>query len=408
MSIRQNKEIPIKVVLLDNIHQKAREFLSNVGFNNISEEIFSFNDLGQSKLRDIEILGIRTRTKITEQVLQKMPNLISIGSFSVGTNHIDLEACRKRGIAVFNGPHASTRSVAEMVIGQTITLMRSLFTKSMAAHSGVWLKDCNNTHEIRGKTIGIIGYGNIGVQVSILAEALGMKVIFYDQFDKLPVGSASRVQSIDEVLAQSDVVTIHVNSMEGEAAIDMEAFTKMKPGAFLINTSRAWLIDTDALVVALNSGHLGGAAIDVFPDEPHSKSELFESPLRGISNCILTPHIGGSSKEAQAEISREVSEKLARYYLYGNSLGALSLPEIHISACDTAQRIFHMHTNNNEAIDCINKAIWHPGNNVTNESIGANTCMRYAIYDFEKRIDKRMLFKLKNIPGTINLRLLDF
>ncbi|MEJ2756647.1 MAG: phosphoglycerate dehydrogenase, partial [Gammaproteobacteria bacterium] len=345
------------MLLLEGVHPSAIENLHRAGYTNIEslDRAASADELLE-KIQDAHFIGIRSRTQLTESVLENAKKLIGIGCFCIGTNQVDLDAAAARGIIVFNAPYSNTRSVAELVLAQTIMLMRGIPEKNAKAHRGDWMKSAKDSHEIRGKILGIIGYGSIGSQLSVIAESLGMQVRYYDIETKLPLGNAEPILSLKELLSISDVVTLHVpetpstKNMIGAAEIE-----HMRDGAMLINASRGTVVDIDALAAALKVGKVGGAAIDVFPKEPRSNSDRFESPLQGLDNVILTPHIGGSTVEAQANIGLEVSEKFIKYSDNGSTLSAVNFPEVSLPKHTKSHRLLHVHRNIPGVISEVNR-----------------------------------------------------
>ena len=335
----------IKVLLLENVHSSAVDLFQRHGYHQI-EQIGDALDESElkSRIADVHMIGIRSRTQITEPVLSAAEKLMVIGCFCIGTNQVETTAAKMRGIPVFNAPYSNTRSVAELVLSEAIMLLRGVPEKSWLAHDGQWQKMAMGSHEIRGKTLGIVGYGHIGTQLSILAEALGMRVVFYDIVEKLALGNATPTRDLKDLLAVSDVVSLHVPATEITAGMmDERALRAMKKGAFLINASRGNVVDIDALASCLKEGYLGGAAIDVFPKEPTSPGEPFESPLRGLKNVILTPHIGGSTIEAQANIGSEVADKLVKYSDNGSTVGSVNFVEVALPPQQDAIRFMHIH-----------------------------------------------------------------
>jgi len=402
----------IKVVLLEGIHPKAEEVFRESGYTNI--ESYPTTLKGKElidKIQDAFMIGIRSRTQITPEILQHAPKLIAIGCFCIGTNQVAVEEAANRGIPVFNAPHSNTRSVAELVIGLIIMLFRDIFPKNAAAHRQEWRKTAKNSYEIRGKTIGIVGYGHIGSQVSILAEALGMHVIYYDIKTKLPLGNARPVKSLEELLKKADIVTLHVP--EDETTINMinaKALSMMKQNSYLINASRGKVVDIDALADALRSGHLRGAAVDVFPNEPSSNKEKLESPLIGLENVILTPHIGGSTQEAQENIGVEVANKLVYYSDRGTTEGAVNFPMVNLRPTDHAHRILHIHENRPGLLKEINKRVADQNINVLGQYLETRKLIGYVVLDIDPDVPIPVLKKLRadlnQIEGTIRTRML--
>lgn len=398
----------IKFLLLEGIHPSAVETLERAGYSNI--ELLKTALAGDellAKIKDAHFVGIRSRTQLTEEVFAAAEKLIAVGCFCIGTNQVNLNAALERGIPVFNAPFSNTRSVAELVIAEAILLLRGIAEKSAKAHRGEWLKSAADSYEIRGKTLGIIGYGNIGMQVSVLAESLGMKVIFCDTVNKLPLGNASQVDGLNELLAQADVVSLHVP--ETAATKDMigaDELAKMKKGGILINASRGTVIDIDALATALESKQLGGAAIDVFPVEPKSNDEEFVSPLRAFDNTFLTPHIGGSTQEAQVNIGIEVAEKLIKYSDNGTSVSSVNFPEVALPAHPGKHRLLHLHRNIPGVLSSINKVLSDNNVNISGQYLQTNDTIGYVVIDVDEAYSQVALEKLKQVEGTMKCRML--
>jgi D-3-phosphoglycerate dehydrogenase len=398
----------IKFLLLEGVHQSAVDTLTKAGYSNI--ELLKTALAGEElleKIKDAHFVGIRSRTQLTEEVFDAAQKLIAVGCFCIGTNQVDLKAALKRCIPVFNAPYSNTRSVAELVIAEAILLLRGIAEKSAKAHRGEWLKSAVNSYEIRGKTLGIIGYGNIGMQASVLAESLGMRVIFFDTVNKLPLGNASQVDTLKELFNQADVVSLHVpetaatKDMIGEAEL-----AEMKKGSILINASRGTVIDIDALANALRSEHLGGAAIDVFPVEPKSNNEEFISPLREFDNTILTPHIGGSTQEAQVNIGVEVAEKLIKYSDNGTSTSSVNFPEVALPAHPGKHRLLHLHRNIPGVLSSINSVLSENNINISGQYLQTNDSIGYVVIDVDSEYSELALKKLKEVEGTMKCRVL--
>ena len=398
----------IKVLLAEGVHETAVEAFHAAGYTQV--ELLPGALEGDDLLRriaDVHFIGIRSRTQLTAQVLAQARRLVSIGCFCIGTNQVDLVAARERGIAVFNAPYSNTRSVAELVLAEAILLLRGIPEKNAAAHRGGWLKSAENCHEARGKTLGIVGYGAIGSQLSVLAESLGMHVIFHDVVAKLPLGNAHRAASLDDLLARSDIVTLHVPELASTKwMIGAEQIAAMKPGALLINASRGTVVQIDPLAQALRSGHLRGAAIDVFPVEPKSNKDEFVSPLRGLDNVILTPHIGGSTMEAQANIGLEVAEKLVKYSDNGTTTSAVNFPEVALPAHPGQNRILHVHENRPGILSAINNVFAENGINIAGQYLRTDEKVGYVVIDLDVDSSALALEKLAQIPGTIRCRVL--
>lgn len=374
----------ISILLTESIHPVAKERLEASGFNvDLIKAALSADELNE-KLPHYQVLGIRSKTEVRESVLAQNPHLLTIGCFCIGTNQVDLNFAKKKGIPVFNAPHSNTRSVAELVMAEIVCLSRQLFDRSQLAHQGGWLKSADGSREIRGKTLGIVGYGHIGSQVSVLAEAFGMRVLFFDVIKKLPLGNAQATQDLDELLALSDFITLHVPSTPSTKwMINVDKIQKIKKGAFLLNLSRGDVVDISALAQALKEQRLSGAAVDVFPLEPSSNKELFKSELQGLSNVILSPHIGGSTEEAQYAIGIEVSNALTAFLLEGQSLGAVNFPNIYMPKIAGAHRISNIHRNQPGALGEINQALAGKGANIVGQSLVTDADMGYTLIDIE-------------------------
>jgi D-3-phosphoglycerate dehydrogenase len=405
MSLGKDK---IKVLLLEGLHKNAVETFRADGYSNIDyyEKSLPEDEL-KAKIAEAHFIGIRSRTQLTEDVLSHAKKLTGIGCFCIGTNQVDLGAAQKLGIPVFNAPFSNTRSVAELVLGEIILLLRGVPQKNASAHRGGWMKTAVNSFEARGKTLGIIGYGHIGSQLSILAEHLGMQVIFYDIENKLSLGNASSVSSLDELLAKSDVVSLHVpETPDTKNMIGEKQFQTMKPGSIFINASRGTVVDIDALSQVLQSGHIGGAAIDVFPVEPKSNQDEFISPLREFDNVILTPHVGGSTQEAQANIGLEVADKLIKYSNNGSTVSAVNFPEASLPSHDGRHRLLHIHKNEPGVLQQLN-SVFSSGNiNISAQYLQTNSEIGYVVIDVDADSSKIALQELKKVPGTIKARIL--
>ena len=405
LSLGKNK---IKVLLLEGIHSKAVEVLNDHGYYNIKhiKSALEEKDLIH-EIQDAYMLGIRSRSMITPKVLEAAKKLIVIGCFCIGTNQVDLGSATINGVPVFNAPHSNTRSVAEFVIGLTIMLLRDAFYKSSEAHKGTWLKSSKGSYEVRGKTIGIIGYGHIGSQVSILAEALGMSVLYYDIQTKLPLGNAKQLDSLSKLLKQSDIVTLHVpENASTYHLIAEKELSSMKTDALLINTSRGSVINIDAITQALKDKKIKGAAIDVFPNEPQGSDQVFKSPLHDLRNVILTPHIGGSTIEAQENIGIEVAKKLIYFSDRGSSEGSVNFPSLSLSPHENTHRILHIHHNVPGMLQKINTIIAEENINVLGQHLLTNEKIGYTVIDISKDTSEKLLKALKQAPGTIRSRVL--
>lgn len=397
----------IKILLLEGLHQSAVQSFKNQGYSNIEYLKTSLpEDELIERIKDAHFIGIRSRTQLTEKVLDAAGKLVAIGCFCIGTNQVDLTAALKRAIPVFNAPFSNTRSVAELVLGQIIMLLRGIPQRNAAAHRGEWQKTANNSFEARGKTLGIIGYGHIGTQLSIMAENIGMRVQFYDIEDKLVLGNATQV-NFGTLLKTSDVISLHVpetaqtKNMIGEAELEL-----MKPGSILINASRGTVVDINALTEALQSKKLAGAAIDVFPVEPKGNDEEFISPLRAFDNVILTPHIGGSTQEAQENIGFEVAGKMVKYSDNGSTLSAVNFPEVSLPEHKGRSRLLHVHKNQPGVLTKINEAFAKHNINIAGQYLQTNADIGYVVIDIDSDDVEQALNELKAISGTLRARVL--
>jgi D-3-phosphoglycerate dehydrogenase len=398
----------IRILLLEGIHETAVESLAAAGYRNVERLTHSLagSDLLDA-IGDVDLIGIRSRTHIDAAALAAAKKLKAIGCFCIGTNQVDLDTARRMGIPVFNAPFSNTRSVAELAIADIILLMRGIPEKSARAHRGEWAKTARNAYEVRGKCLGIVGYGRIGSQLGILAEGLGMRVLYYDVEHKLPLGNAAAVISLEELLAEADVVSLHVPEMPTTRnIIDAEAMRAMRPGALLINAARGSVVDIEALALALETGHIGGAAIDVFPVEPKSNQEIFESPLREFDNVILTPHIGGATEEAQYNIAREVVAKLVKYNDNGSTVSAVNFPQVTIPDHENHRRILHIHRNEPGVMEQINRVFSKRGVNVAAQYLETHADVGYVVMDIELDDAGPLLDELRAISATIRVRLL--
>ncbi|NYT43745.1 phosphoglycerate dehydrogenase [Pollutimonas thiosulfatoxidans] len=392
-----------RIVLFENIHPSAKEVFTSAGLTDVVTHASSLPpDALRDALAGAELVGIRSRTHLDATVLAGAPDLRAIGCFCIGTNQVDLEAAMLRGVPVFNAPFSNTRSVAEMVLGEAILLLRRIPEKNDRVHQGHWDKTADGAFEARGKTLGIIGYGNIGSQVGTLAEAAGMRVIFHDVEAKLPLGNARACSSLKKLLSQADIVTLHVPGGNATRNImDATTIGSMKRGAILINASRGTVVDIDALHAALKSGHLSGAALDVFPSEPKSVDEPLISPLIGMRNVILTPHIGGSTQESQENIGREVAEKLLRFMLSGTTKGAVNFPEIPYQETAGVARILHVHRNLPGAMGTLSNLMAEHGLNIVSQQLQTRGQIGYVISDVEGKVDDTVLSVLRAHPITV-------
>ncbi len=400
----------LRVLLLEGINETAIDLFAAAGFEKVERlpRALDGEDLRKA-LAEAHVVGIRSRTRITADVLAAAPNLVTIGCFSVGTNQVDLAAARKRGIPVFNAPFSNTRSVAELVVGEIVMLLRNIFPKSNGAHAGLWDKSADGSFEVRGKTLGIVGYGNIGSQLAGLAEAFGMRVVFFDLTDKLRRGNVEPTDTLEDLLAVSDVVSLHVpDTPMTRNMIRAEQLRAMKKGAYLINNARGTVVDIDALADALKSGHLRGAAIDVFPVEPGSNKEKFVSPLQGLPNVILTPHIGGSTEEAQERIGSEVARKLADYAETGATFGAVEFPQVQLPPHVGGTRFVHIHRNVPGVLTRLNQIFAGRNLNIAAQYLQTDADIGYVVIDADGASAERaqVYEEMGKIDGTIRTRLL--
>ena len=405
LSLEKDK---IRFLMLEGLHDNAFNVLSEAGYHNV-ENIKTALDPEElsEKIKDAHFIGIRSRTNLTRDILEKAEKLIAIGCFCIGTNQVDLDAARELGIPVFNAPYSNTRSVAELVLAEIIMLMRGIPEKNAVVHRGGWNKSAKDSYEVRGKTLGIVGYGSIGTQLSVLAESLGMKVIYHDVVTKLPLGNATQVGSLEELLGKADVVTLHVPDLPSTRnMITATELAAMKQGAHLINAARGKCVDIDALAAALESGHVLGAAIDVFPKEPKSADEEFESPLRAFDNVILTPHIGGSTQEAQANIGLEVADKFVRYSDMGDTATSVNFPNISMPQKEGTHRLLHIHKNVTGVLSQINKSFADAHINIFAQSLMTEENVGYLVMDVGSGDSAQAVEALKNIPETIRVRVL--
>jgi len=400
----------IHILLLEGIHENAVETFRSAGYDNV-ERLTTALDRDQlaRKLADVHMVGIRSRTRLTAEVLAAAPKLFCVGCFCIGTNQVDLTAAKTAGVPVFNAPYSNTRSVAELVIGETIMLFRGIHQKSIQAHAGVWAKTVAGSREIRGKVLGIVGYGHIGSQVSVLAESMGMVVRYYDIIDKLNLGNARPCASLDELLSVSDVVTLHVPATPETAyMIREEQLRLMRPGSFLLNASRGNVVDLEALASAVREGRLAGAAVDVYPVEPSSRDEVLETPLRGLDSVILTPHIGGSTREAQASIGVEVAEKLIRYSDNGTTTGAVNFVEVSLPVQRETTRFLHVHRDVPGVLSKINGVFSERNLNIAGQYLQTDGTIGYVVVDVAGHVGNggTIRDRLLEIDGTLRARFL--
>ena len=409
MSLNKDK---IKILLLEDLHANAENYFRSHGYENL---VVLKNALDNEALKeaiaDVHMIGIRSRTKLTADVFDAAKKLMAVGCFCIGTNQVDLNAAKAHGIPVFNAPYSNTRSVAELVIGEIVMLMRGIPQRNAAAHAGVWLKNAKGSMEVRNKVLGIVGYGHIGTQVSVMAEAMGMKVRFYDIVDKLAIGNAQACSSLSELLSVSDVVSLHVpQTPQTNNMFSNAEFFAMKKGAFFINAARGSVVDIDALEHALDEGQIAGAALDVFPKEPADKSEEFVSPLRNMNNVILTPHIGGSTQEAQANIGLEAAERLVKYSDNGSTLGAVNCVEVSLPVQETGKttRFMHIHKNVPGVLSAINGVLSEHGLNVSGQYLRTDGEYGYVVVDVDGHLENAhdLQKELEAINGTLKVRYL--
>lgn len=411
MSDRKDTSYPkekIRILLLENISDSAVRQLKDAGYADIRRVSGA---LGEEELireiGDVHLLGIRSKTQVTARVLAQARKLQAIGCFCIGVNQVDLKAATQHGVAVFNAPYSNTRSVAELVIGLSIMLIRRIPDKNRAAHDGIWMKEAKGSYELRGKTMGIVGYGNIGSQVSVLAEAIGMKVRFYDVVTRLPLGNAESTRSLKELVSSSDIITLHVpETAQTKNLINKSIIKHFKKGSILLNYARGEVVDLEALRKALDDGALSGAAIDVFPWEPEKNGDRFETPLQHAPNVILTPHIGGSTEEAQQNIGHDVSQKLLHYLEKGMSTGSHSIPSLSLPPHEGAHRILHIHRNVPGVLSEINLSLSRNKINILGQYLKTNDEIGYVVLDIDKKLSTAALKLLKEVPETIKVRLL--
>jgi D-3-phosphoglycerate dehydrogenase / 2-oxoglutarate reductase len=398
----------INILFLENISETAVNNFYQAGYKNIKclTKALSEDELIK-QIKQVHLLGIRSKTTITPKVLAAAEKLQAIGCFCIGINQVDKPVATQKGIALFNAPYSNTRSVAELVIGSSIMLMRRITDKNNAAHKGIWLKEATGSYELRGKTMGIIGYGNIGSQVSVLSEALGMKVVYYDVTNKLPLGNATAKTSLKEVLQAADVLSIHVpETASTQNLINKNNLKYCKKGAIIINYARGTVLDLKALAKALQAGEIGGAAIDVYPEEPEKNGDQFLTPLQGLPNVILTPHIGGSTSEAQQHIGSDVSQKLLNYLETGNSYGSHSVPELNLPSQAGAHRILHIHHNVPGVLSKLTTTLSKNNFNILSQYLKTNEDIGYVVFDVDKQISNQAVELLKKTKHTIKVRLL--
>ena len=398
----------IRFLLLEGVHQNAIDTLKAAGYSNIDYHKTALEgDTLKAAVKDAHFIGIRSRTQLTEDIFEAANKLIAVGCFCIGTNQVNLNAAMIRGVPVFNAPYSNTRSVAELVLAEAILLLRRVPEKSKDTHAGGWNKSAEGSFETRGKTLGIVGYGSIGSQLSVLAESMGMKVIYFDVVTKLPLGNARQVGSLDELLATADVVSLHVPDVPSTRNFfTKEQFAKMKPGSIFINAARGTCVIIEDLADAIKSGHVAGAAVDVFPKEPKANGEEFVSALRGLDNVILTPHVGGSTLEAQANIGLEVAEKFVAYSDKGMTLSAVNFPEIALPLTDGQHRLLHIHKNIPGVLSKINTLFAEQGINISGQALMTKGDVGYLVMDVDASASQEALDTLNNVEGTIRVRVL--
>lgn len=401
----------IRFLLLEGISQSAVQALNAAGYSNIQTMTKALDTPALIEaLQGVHMLGVRSRTQVTKEVVDSARLLAAVGCFSVGTNQVDLDAARLRGVAVFNAPFSNTRSVAELTIAEIVMLYRGIFTKSMAAHDGRWIKSATDSHEVRGKTLGLVGYGNIGTQVAMLAEAMGLRVIYFDRSDKLRHGNVEPATSLEDLLVRSDIVSLHLpETPDTMGIIGARELALMKKGSYLINNARGTLVDIDALASSLSSGHLRGAAVDVFPVEPKSNSDEFKSPLRGLDNVILTPHVGGSTEEAQERIGDEVARRLIEYSDVGSTIGAVNFPQVQLSKKGNVTRFIQVQSNTPGELKRLNDVFASRGINIAAQSYQTDGEIGYVVLDAEGEVEGavELLETIRGLSGTIRARLLN-
>jgi D-3-phosphoglycerate dehydrogenase / 2-oxoglutarate reductase len=398
----------IKVLFLENISDKAVQYFKQQGYADVKKLSGALSEEELIKvIKDVHILGIRSKTFISKKVLDSAKKLQAIGCFCIGVNQVDLKACKQKGVAVYNAPYSNTRSVAELVIGASILLIRRILDKNKAAHSGLWNKDAKGSFELRGKTMGIIGYGNIGTQLSVMAEAMGMRVQFFDIETKLPLGNAQAKKSIKEIVSSSDIISLHVpETNQTKNLINKTVLKQFKTGSILVNYARGEVVDLDALAEAIKEKHIAGAAIDVFPVEPEKNGDAFSTPLQGLSNVLLTPHIGGSTEEAQENIGEDVSIKLYQYLERGVSNGSHTIPSLSLPPVDGAHRILHIHKNVPGVLGAINTLLSKNKINIVGQYLKTNDEIGYVVLDVDSKLSKQAMTLLKEVKETIRVRML--
>jgi len=411
MDDKKNTSYPkdkVNVLFLENISDSAMKVFRDAGYTSVRKLTRALSEEELVKeVKDVHLLGIRSKTQITSKVIDAAQKLQAIGCFCIGTNQVDLKSARNHGVVVFNAPYSNTRSVAELVIASSIMLIRRIPDKNRAAHEGRWMKDAKGSYELRGKTIGIVGYGNIGTQVSVLAEALGMRVVFYDIITKLPLGNAIPCKTLKELTSQSDIITLHVPELPTTRnLISKLALKNFKHGSILINYARGEVVDLEALKSAILEGQISGAAIDVYPEEPEKNGDVFTSPLQGLPNVILTPHIGGSTEEAQFNIGEDVSNKLYQFLEMGVTIGSHTVPPLSVPAIENTHRILHIHKNIPGVLSAINTELSRHNINILGQYLKTNDEIGYVVLDVDQKLSKKAVDLLKEVNGTMKVRLL--
>ncbi|RKY61777.1 MAG: phosphoglycerate dehydrogenase [Candidatus Neomarinimicrobiota bacterium] len=400
-------EQKIKVLLLENIHPDAAKQFRENGVDIVNIDRSLKEDELCEKVKDVHVIGIRSKTQVTEKVLDAGKNLLAVGAYCIGTNQIDISACSRRGVAVFNAPYSNTRSVVELALGEIIMLIRGVFDKSTKLHQGVWQKSAAGNYEIRGKRLGIIGYGNIGAQLSVMAEAVGMKVYYYDLEEKLSLGNARKCDTMEELLAKCDIITLHVDGRpENRGLIGENEFNLMKRGVIFLNLSRGFVVDLQSLVQNIHNGKIIGAAVDVFPEEPNQNNERFQTELQQLPNVILTPHIGGSTEEAQRNIADFVTGKIIDFIYNGGTSLSINLPNLQLPEIRDAHRLIHLHENVPGIMAKINNILARHSINIVGQYLKTNEYIGYVITDIAKEYERDVIAEIKNIPGTIRFRIL--
>jgi len=397
----------VHALLLETLHPRATDVFAAAGIETDNRAGALDEDELIEALQGVQLLGIRSKTQVTARVIESCPDLIAVGAFSIGTNQIDLVAAAKHGIAAFNAPFSNTRSVVELAVSEMISLTRRLPDHNRLMHEGVWNKSADGAHEIRGRTLGIVGYGNIGSQLSVIAEALGMNVIFYDSAEKLALGNATKMPSLEALLAEADVVTLHVDGRAGNQGFFGRAqFEAMKPGALFLNLSRGFIVDVEALTEGLLSGRIGGAAVDVFPEEPKKKGDPFVTPLQNMPNTILTPHIGGSTEEAQRDIGQFVATRLRDYVLNGSTSLSVNVPTLSLEQPSGTHRIAHLHVNVPGVLASVNRAFAEHDVNIEGQLLATRGELGYVVTDIASGITDTVVEALQAMPATVRLRVL--